>query len=443
MDTQDNIKMPLSYADAVRLVEAEAQRYCLSQRQPCSIYNACNRVAAETITSPISTPQYDTSAMDGFALSSAATETASPESPVTFEVTATTTAGDQPHSPADDLRDGIPSCVEIMTGAPFPVGKGSERFDCCVPIEEVTVSENQSSRRRHISVWRPARRCQHRRFAGGDFTKGDIIVEAGACIQPQHIMAMASVGLREIAVMRRPRVAVFSTGSELQSDAGQAHQYMIPDANGPYLTSILQRWGVEVDFRGVVRDDREAMEESIVSALDEEYDMIVTSGAVSAGRCDIIPGLVKRMGGQTVFHKVAVKPGHPVLFSMLPQRTGETAFFGLPGNPVAAAACLRFFALPYLRTLQLQRREEPQVAGLWLPRGGVESCIGSKSGALTFRKEPDIFRPAIWTRSGQVWIVDDHSPGKTKPFLQANCWAHIPSGVSEVRAGNPVNIYPF
>ncbi|KAL4997466.1 MoeA, N-terminal and linker domain-containing protein [Aspergillus recurvatus] len=435
--------MPLSYIDAFYRVKNEAQTQCLSQRQTCSIYHACDRVAAETISSPISTPKYDTSAMDGFALSSAATETASPESPVTFEVTATTTAGDPPHSTVDDLRDGIPPCVEIMTGAPFPTGEEGERLDCCVPIEEVVASENKASRRRYVAVCKPAKRCQHRRFAGGDFTKGDIIARAGERIRPQHIMAMASVGLREIPVMRRPRVAVFSTGSELLSNAGQAHQFMIPDANGPYLASILRQWGVEVDFRGVVGDIREAVEESLVSALDDEYDVIVTSGAVSAGRCDIIPGLVERIGGRTVFHKVAVKPGHPILFSMLPRERGETAFFGLPGNPVAAAACLRFFALPYLRTVQLQRPEEPQVAAIRLSRENAEPCNGTKSEVLTFRKEPDIFRPAISAPSGQVWIVDDHSPGKTKPFLQANCWAHIPSGVSEIREGTPVNIYPF
>ncbi|KAL4735290.1 MoeA, N-terminal and linker domain-containing protein [Aspergillus similis] len=445
--------MALPYSDAVRLVKAEAQRHRLSQGEPCSIYSACDRVAAERITSPISTPEFDTSAMDGFALSSAATETASPETPVTFEVTATTTAGDWPCSAADGLRDakdGVPPCVEIMTGAPFPTGQEWEQFDCSVPIEEVVVHEDRcpSSRRRYVSVCKPARRWQHRRFAGGDFTQGDHIVEAGECIQPQHIMALASVGLREIPVLRRPRVAVFSTGSELLSDGGQAHRFMIHDANGPYLTSILRQWGVEVDFRGVLRDEQAAMEDSIARALNDGYDTIVTSGAVSAGRCDIIPGLVRGIGGRTVFHKVAVKPGHPILFAMVPApcgtgETGETAFFGLPGNAVAAAACLRFFALPYLRTLQRQRPEEPQAAALQLSCAEAKPCNGAASKVLTFQEGPDIFRTAISTQSGQVWIIDDHSPGKTRPFLQANCWAHIPSGVSEMRAGSRVDIYPL
>ncbi|KAL4900416.1 hypothetical protein BDW74DRAFT_188260 [Aspergillus multicolor] len=433
--------MGLPYTEARHLIKVEAQRQRVSQAQPCSTYNACDRIVAETITSLISTPEYDTSAMDGFALSSAATEIATPETPVTFEVIGTTTAGDRPHSTADDLRDGISPCVEIMTGAPFPLDDESEGFDCCVPIEEVVVSENKISNCRYISVSKPAKRRQHRRFAGGDFTKGDVIVEAGECIQPHHLMALASVGVREVPVLRRPRVAVFSTGSELLESGGKSHQFMIPDANGPYLTSMLRKWGVDVDFRGVIADSQGTMEHAVQSALGDGYDLIVTSGAVSAGRCDIIPGLIKRMGGRTVFHKVAVKPGHPVLFSMLPGEMGETAFFGLPGNPVAAAACLRFFVLPYIQTLQLQRPEEPQIVTLRTSQR-TESCNGTKGDVLTFRKEPDIFRPAI-SRFSHVWIIEDHSPGKTKPFLQADCWVHIPSGVSELGAGSLVSIYPF
>ncbi|KAL4956112.1 MoeA, N-terminal and linker domain-containing protein [Aspergillus filifer] len=439
--------MGISYTEAVRLVEREAEGHKLSQTQTCSLFNACDRVAGKTIYSPISTPQYDTSAMDGFALSSMATETATAESPVTFEVIATTTAGDRPHSPDDDLRDGIPPCVEIMTGAPFPLGRDADMFDCCVPVEDVVLSENKFSNRRYISVSKPARPRQHRRLAGGDFRKRDLIIKAGETIQSQYIMAMASVGVIEVQVVRRPRVAVFSTGCEVVSqDNDRSHPFMINDANGPYLTSMLRGWGVDVDFRGVVRDDREAMEEAIVAALEEKYNMIITSGAVSAGRCDIIPSLVKRIGGRTVFHKVAVKPGHPILFSMLPRGAGESAFFGLPGNPVAAAACLRFFVHRYLRTLQGQTEEEPRRASLRLSRPGEEhlsQCDATKRQVLAFRPEPDIFRPAILSKCGQeVWIIDDHSPGKTRPFLQANSWVLIPSGVSEVQQGSRVTVFP-
>ncbi|KAI9370267.1 MoeA, N-terminal and linker domain-containing protein [Aspergillus egyptiacus] len=447
--------MGLPYADAVQRVQNEArcQRASfLSRTEPCSIYDACNRIVPEAVYSPISTPEYDTSAMDGFALSSAASQTASPESPVRFEVQGITTAGDEPHSDLHDRRSALPPCVEIMTGAPFPRGPEAERFDCCVPVEEVVESEDKLSNRRCISIAKPARRHQHRRFAGGDFGKRDLILEPGERIAPRHVMAMASVGLMEVAVLRKPRIAVFSTGCELLSrDAmGRRHPYMIPDANGPYLTTVLRKWGVDADFCGVGRDHAETMHQAIATTLArKQYDGILTSGAVSAGRCDMIPDVVHGLGGRPVFHKVAVKPGHPVLFSMLPAANHrEIAFFGLPGNPVAAAACLRFLVRPYLQTLQLQELEPPHVARLQMSTNGdadgqKPSNGTSTTASMTFREEPDIFRPAILSPSKQqVRIIDDHSPGKTKPFLHANCWVHIPRGVSELCEDEMVNVYP-
>ncbi|KAL2793687.1 MoeA, N-terminal and linker domain-containing protein [Aspergillus keveii] len=431
--------MALSYTDAVQLVEKEAchQRTAfLANSEKCSIFNACDRAVSESICSPISTPEFDTSAMDGFALSSVATQGASPESPVTFEVQGTTTAGDKPHSTLDDPTDGISPCVEIMTGAPFPVNPDGDRFDCCAPIEDVVLAENKLTDRRYISLSKPAKWRQHRRLAGGDFTKDDQIIGIGERVNPQHVMAMASVGLTEIPVMRKPRIAIFSTGCELLSGPSN-HRFMIHDANGPYLSAIVKKYGANIDFRGVVRDNPIAMEHALLEALGQnKYDVILTSGAVSAGRCDMIPGVINSIGGRTVFHKVAVKPGHPVLFSVLPRgQEGETAFFGLPGNPVAAAACLRFFVLPYLRTLQCQSREQPQTARLQVSK--------STKAVLAFKKEADIFRPAILSPCRQtVRIKKDHSPGKTKPFLHANCWAHIPSGVEQVCDEETMDVYP-
>ncbi|KAL4876788.1 MoeA, N-terminal and linker domain-containing protein [Aspergillus karnatakaensis] len=443
--------MGISYADAVQLVEREAhqQRGAYSTKtEICSLYNACDRNVFEAIYSPISTPRYDTSAMDGFALNSLATQTASPENPVTFEVIATTTAGDTPHQQSSNLEDGILPCVEIMTGAPFPVGQGSDHFDCCVPIEEVVMSENEVTKKRYISFAKPARRQQHRRLAGGDFTKRDKILGKRECIQPQHIMALASVGVTEVRVLRKLRVAVFSTGCEVLSPEtpDRRHDFMIHDANGPYLTTMLKRWGAEVDFRGLIRDSEEEVENAVLKALDEkQYDVIVTSGAVSAGRCDMIPASINRIGGREVFHKVAVKPGHPIFFSMLPRRTdGETAFFGLPGNPVAAAACLRFFVLRYLSALQGLEQERSAVAKLQPSSDAPPHReLGSvQNSVLQCRKEADIFRPAIMTPCGkQVSVIADHSPGKTRPFLHANCWVHISRGVSEVREGELVSVH--
>ncbi|KAL3478854.1 MoeA, N-terminal and linker domain-containing protein [Aspergillus californicus] len=423
--------MAIPYEDAARLLRKEARcqtNSFLQHTETSSIYDSCERIASETVYSPIRTPHYDTSAMDGFALSSSDTQLVSPDNRVTFEVHAITTAGNEPYS-LNKTISGVRPCVEVMTGAPFPTGPDGEQYDCCVPIENVR------RERQYISVSKPPMHRQHRRCAGGDFQKGDFIVKPAERITPQHVLSMASVGISKVPVLRKPRVVVFSTGCELLSAEDHAlHEFMIHDANGPYLTTMLRKHGVDVDLGGVVHDEPNLMEHALVKALQNGYDMVLTSSAVSAGRCDVIPDAVNRMGGRTVFHRVAVKPGHPIFFSIIPDT--ETPIFGLPGNPVAAAACLRFFVLPYLQCLQLQPTEEPQFSRLQVTKD-VEGPVKD------FRKEVDIFRPAILSPCKEhVQIIEDHSPGKTKPFLLANCWVHIPRGVSALRDNDLVAIYP-
>jgi molybdopterin molybdotransferase len=449
--------MAILYPGALQLIEAEAQQHrdaFVGDGEPVPISQARNRVARETVTSPISTPKFDTSAMDGYALSSSATQDATIDRPVTFEVKGMIAAGDEPLLIAADEQSGDPVCVEIMTGAPFPTSVSGAELDCCVRNEDVTVTVDEASTRRYIRVFKPVKARQNRRFAGSDFNKSDILVDAGEVVHPGHILSMASVGITEITVMRKPRVAVVSTGSELlPSSLDQSPLHRINDANGPYLTATLESWGASVDFLGIVPDHAESLEQALGSILTKkQYDVIITSGAVSAGRCDLIPMVIRRLNARVVFHKVAMKPGHPVLFAQIPDPSSndhhlrrETAFFGLPGNPVASAACLRFLALPYLKYLQLQRPDDPSRAYL-LPPDDVETSTTKEHPVIsTFRGDMDVFRPALVRGlSGhvQVKLIQDHSPGKIKPFLHSNCWIHIHRGVSELKAGDIVDIYP-
>lgn len=449
--------MAILYPEALQLIQAEAEQHrdaFVGDGGQVPISHARNRIARETVTSPISTPKFDTSAMDGYALSSSATQDATVDCPVTFEVKGMIAAGDEPLQVATDEQSGSRICVEIMTGAPFPTSLSGDELDCCVRNEDVTVTVDETSKRRYIQVFKPAKARQNRRFAGSDFKKSDILIDAGEVVHPGHILSMASVGITEIAVMRKPRVAVVSTGSELLPPGlDQPHKHRISDANGPYLTATLESWGVSVDFLGIVHDHAESLEQSLDSILRKrEYDVIITSGAVSAGRCDLIPEVIRRLNARVVFHKVAMRPGHPVLFAQIPapssddQNLGrETAFFGLPGNPVASAACLRFLVLPYLKYLQLQRPDDPSHAYLLPPDEGETSSTKEHSVVSTFRGDMDVFRPALVRGSSghvQVKIIQDHSPGKIKPFLHSNCWVHIHRGVSELKAGDIVDIYP-
>ncbi|KAE8137848.1 MoeA, N-terminal and linker domain-containing protein [Aspergillus pseudotamarii] len=450
--------MGLSYTEAIRLVEAEAHRkryVFLSRAETCSIFTARGRIARHMIYSPISTPRFDTSAMDGYALNSAATQDATVDYPKTFEVQGITAAGDEPLSQVG--RDGIfPPCVEIMTGAPFPKTVQQEDFDCCVRYEDVRVEER--SGRRFIAVTKPVKPNQNRRLAATDFRTSDAIVKEGELIHPNHVLAMASLGITELSVLPKPRIAVFSTGSELlpaKGDSSKLHR--ISDSNGPYLTAMLEDWGAIVDFLGVLPDHPEDIEQALLRSLQgPRYDLIISSGAVSAGRYDMIPTVLERVQARTVFHKVEMRPGHPVLYSMLPRPgtapvDSEVAFFGLPGNPVASAACLRFIVALYLNTIQLQPPEKPYKAHIMAAdyKFGIHHGIplSSSKPVATVPMEKDVFRPGTFCGSTDqdlmVQLISDHSPGKIKPFLEANCWIRIPHGVSEVGEGDSVGIYPM
>lgn len=458
--------MSPSYIEAIRMIESEASRRAAvfrSRSENVPVSGALNRIAARTQRSPLSTPEFNTSAMDGFALNSDITAGASAQSPVIFEYKGSMAAGDGPISISGEPESGIYPCVEIMTGARFPNSLNGRPFNCCIRWEDTVSFTDSSSNRRYIKVMKSAKCGQHRRLAAEDFTEGDVIVHAGATIRPRNIMALASVGITEVAVLRKPLIGVFSTGSELiPPGASMPDVHRIRDSNGPYITATLKDWDVDVDFLGVLEDDDIAMAQSIKKHLEKDkYDMIISTGAVSAGRFDLIPVALQHLASRIVFHKIAIRPGHPALFASIPLRSvhdnntlekvqTDIAFFGMPGNPLASAACLRFLVLPYLKALQSQDLEGPLKATI--RRSPVSDCdptMPSTSGDLiaSFPADNDIFRPGIfYYRSGselELKLIDDHSPGKVKPFVGANCWVHISRVVTELRDGDLVDCFPI
>lgn len=447
--------MAPSYATVLQHLKAEAHNQGSIYREhnhhhdhaeKCPSLLSSRRIASTPIHSPSTTPEFDTSAMDGYAVNSAATANATPESPAIFQVKGIMAAGDEPISVSENAEGGIFPCVEIMTGARFP-DSDSDSFDCCVRLEDTdTVSfSGPRSEGRYIKVTKPVKPLQHRRLAGGDYREGDAIVSAGEVITPAHVMAMASVGVTELEVLRRPRIGVFSTGSELlkKDDATRPNSHRINDANGPYLMAVLGDWGVDVDFLDVLDDNADSMERSLRRHMSRKrYDAIISTGAVSTGRFDTIPDSLRRLDARVVFHGAAIRPGHPALFAILPSQDREIAYFGLPGNPVATAACLRFLLSPYLRLLQGRELERSLKARVRDEENGTER------GRLisTFRADTDVFRPGIFSRSYdadlEVILIKEHSPGKIKPFAVSNCWIHVHRDRLELRDGDVVDIFP-
>lgn len=377
--------------------------------------------------------------MDGFAIRSAATVNASTKTPVQLQIVGSIAAGDDPSRILQDdgINTNISSCVEIMTGGIFP-----PRFDACVKVEDVIFC---AAKGQHILITNPVAPNTNKRLRASDIPKHDMLLKAGEIIRLSHILPLASAGLTLVSVAPKPRVGVLSTGKELvQRSDVSAH-----DVNGPYLTAATNSAGAKAKFLGVIDDEPGELHQKlheVVSAAEEGYDVVVTSGAVSMGRHDHVRDVLEKMGAEIIFHGLAIRPGHPVLFALLPAPESgmKTAFFGLPGNPGAAAACFRFLVVPYLRTLRGQEREK------FIPARLVGMAAETKaSNSKCSGKVLDCFRHGVLTAlPGEglgVEVSPEQSPAKLRPYKGVNCWVHFECAPGRVGASGPdtVKCYPF
>ena len=399
----------------LRLAEARASILAavspVRGTQCVALRSALGRVLHDDVHSRIDVPAHTNSAMDGYAL---AASDLPPAGQRTLQVVGTAWAG---RPLADTVRSG--QCARIMTGAPLPAGT-----DTVVMQEHVEAAEGVAT---IAAGHRPG---QHVRPAGEDIRAGEVALAGGTLLRPAHLGLLASIGIAEVRVYRRPRVALFSTGDELQSigtalDAGQIY-----DSNRYTLNAMLERLGVEAIDLGVVRDRREDTERAFAEAA-ACADAIVTSGGVSVGEADFVTDTLARIGA-VGFWKVAMKPGKPIAFG----RIGPALFFGLPGNPVSVMATFYQLVQPALLALMGIARPEPPV----LVRATCESKLRKKSGRLEFQR--GIFERA---EDGHYVVrgVAHQGAGVLRSMTDANCFIVLPPEQGTVEPGTEVEIQPF
>ncbi|KAF3920243.1 Gephyrin [Arthrobotrys entomopaga] len=355
------------------------------------ITDAVGRIAAEDVLSPISTPPYDSSAMDGYAVCSSTTNAASPENPCILQVVDSIMAAESGAIRVNNLNRLVSQaisvgcagiCYEIMTGAAVPaVTGGSLLFDAIVKVEDTvcldspcdaegvlhnnTIAGHQRNRiettPKYILLVKPVPPFTNKRLAGHAIHEGFSIIRRNGEVKSSHVMTICSVGISSMRVRRKLRVAVISTGSELQPSL-QALEPSPPstgvfDSNGPYILAYLsENKNLDVKHLGIVKDDPVAIRNKLLENQGR-YDIIITTGGVSAGKHDYVRAALEdsKVSGEVTFHHLKIRPGGPVLFATIPPRNDSsrtlTAVFGLPGNPLAAAACLRFIVLYYIDSL--------------------------------------------------------------------------------------------
>lgn len=313
--------MSVSYAYALDILREVAERASVGFQDESELVltnDAVGRISQHAVVSPASTPASDNSAMDGYALDSTITQNASEATPLLFQVVGFLAAGDKalrkPETTCevcDPLGDRLPACIEVATGARFPAAP----FDACVRIEASTTVLDTSLLLKHrcpyqyIQITKPVTRNQHKRLAGEDFVQGQTILYGGETIQPQHVMALASVGIGKLKVYPRLHIGVVSTGSELvQFDRHVDHveDFHVRNSNAPYLSAAMTQLGVHVDFLGLVKDDVDEFRSLLCSVLRKShYHVIITTGAVSVGRFDFVRQGLEQLGAGVEFHNVS------------------------------------------------------------------------------------------------------------------------------------------
>lgn len=375
-----------------------------------AIRAALGRILAAPVISTINVPPYTNSAMDGYALRGSDLPT---DGTARLRVIGRAMAG----APfAGTVNAG--EAVRIMTGAAVPDGA-----DTVLMQERVQVSGE------HIAVSAGHKPGENVRMAGEDMAVGSTVLEPGRQLLPADLGVIASLGLAEVRVWRKLRVAFFSTGDELKSLGEVLEAGQIYDSNRYTLHGMLTRIGVELLDLGVIRDDRAAIRNAFHDAA-ANADVVITSGGVSVGEADFVKQTLDELG-QVDFWKIAMKPGKPLAFG----KVGDAVFFGLPGNPVSVMATFYQFVQPALQRM--------------MGMGAIPSMTLRVPCAVDLKKEigrTEYQRGILQTcADGTLSVTTTGRQGShvLTSMSKSNCFIILPAESAGARAGELVEVQPF
>jgi molybdopterin molybdotransferase len=369
---------------------------------------ALGRVLAEDVISPFNVPAHDNSAMDGYAVRFSDLKN---DGSVTLKITGTSFAG-APFKGAVNTGEA----VRIMTGGVVPPGA-----DTIVMQEHVQAKDGQ------VTIGGGHRKNQNLRRAGEDLATGQVALRQGLILRPADIGLAASLGIGEVTVYRKLRVAFFSTGDELVSIGSVAQEGQIYDSNRYTLFGMLSRLNCEVLDMGVVRDDPDLLERAFSSAA-AAADVVITSGGVSVGEADFVKDMLNKLG-EVLFWKIAMKPGRPLAYG----RIGAAHFFGLPGNPVSVMVTFYQFVRDAL--LKLQGCDP--VSPLPIFKVPCTSTLKKAPGRTEFQRGI-LSRDAAGAWS--VRVTGEQGSGILRSMSEANCFIILSTDQGNVSPGTLVDV---
>lgn len=375
-----------------------------------SIRRALGRTLAEKILSKTNVPPHTNSAMDGYAINA---KDLPQTHPATLKVVGTAYAGHAYHQLVDTGQ-----CVRIMTGAVLPKG-----------TDTVIIQERVERVGDEIRFDVDPMQAQNVRQAGEDLAVGQVAISAGKKLNPAELGLLASMGIAEVKVYRKPRVAFFSTGDELRSLGDCLTEGEIYDSNRYTLHGMLSRLQVDLIDMGVVADNPEALRQALIAAATDA-DVVITTGGVSVGEADYIKDILAELG-RVNFWKLAIKPGRPLAFGKIKNKI----FFGLPGNPVAVMVTFYQFAQLALKRIMGQTAVTPQrfkvpcVSKLKKQPGRMEFCRGTLN--------TDENNRLVVCKAG------DQGSGILSSMSKANCFIVLPAERGSIEPEQIVEVEAF
>ena len=381
--------------------------------------NSLNRVTSSNVYSGINYPADDNAAFDGFAINSNDTKKINKKFPKEFKIIGSIAAGAKPFKRSIKKFN----TVEIMTGGILPKG-----FDTIIPIEQIKFYPSKI-KRNSIKIDKKISKYNHVRFKGSDYKKNELVIKKSTIIHPNHILALKTLGIKNIKVKKKLNILFFSTGNEI-SNKDIISDWQVRNSNAYYIRSLNDNFLFNFKDGGILRDAHEKVfEDKIKKMITSNTDIIITSGAVSAGKFDFVPSVIKTFKLSNYFKSVAIRPGKPVLFAKIKGK--QKIIFGLPGNPMSSAACFRFFVYPYISNILGLNSEKPIKA--ILKRDFVK-----KKNFTRFAKSK-----LNTTNNGkiEVEVLKGQESFRIKSFLKSNIWALLPAGKSKFKKGEIVDCF--
>jgi len=387
-----------------------------AERIPLAV-SAC-RVLAETICATLDLPAFDNSSMDGFAVRAADIAGAERNRPVELQV-----VGDLPAGQVAQQALGNGEAMRVMTGAPLPAGA-----DAVIPVEETDIESLQTGAAAplRVKIYRSAAIGENVRPRGQDARAGEVLLEKGRLLRAREIGLLAMVGVSQVLVYRKPKVAVLSTGNELTPVGQPLQPGKIYDSNSHVLAVLISRFHGEALFKGVVPDNEEAIQACLDESVAEGADLILSSGGVSVGAFDYVRSVVEKFGHLTIW-RVNMRPGKPIAFGSY----RGVPFIGLPGNPVSAFVGFEVFVRPVLA----------KMSGMsaWCRRTHRVKTLDE----LTSDGRESYLRAFVWQEQDE-WkarLVGHQGSGNLRSLVEANALLLVPSGVKSLPIGSEVTAW--